>query len=410
MVDLGILGVAPPAAPTVGAEAGTRPATIDRAASWRHRRAALRSWWDQHRPPSGDSAGRGSPGLHAVFTALAESHGVGWRGWPTRLQRHDDPAVARAAAEARDEVAFWHWVDEVADDQLIELSDELRGMGVTLMGDLPVGFDPNGFDAWIDRPTLVEGASIGAPPDEFNPAGQNWRLPPYSPVALLAAEYEPFLRTIRAQFRRYGGLRIDHVMGLFRLFWIPAGGEPGDGTYVRFRSTDLIDLVVLEATRAGAFVVGEDLGTVEPEVREAMRTRGIASTKVALFESTDAEHWPSRSLGTITTHDLPTVRGLLDDSDPWHQAALAERLRNFARVDADTDAAEVGRAAHRRLAASGSDLVLATLEDVVGTAARVNLPGTIDEYPNWRVPLPLAADELATDDFANDVIDAVADR
>jgi 4-alpha-glucanotransferase len=212
---------------------------------------------------------------------------------------------------------------------------------------------------------------------------------------------------LRSTLRRYGGLRVDHVMGLFRLFWIPEGGGPDDGTYVRYPEAELLDVVVEEVNDAGAFLVGEDLGTVETHVREAMAARGIGSMKVALFETVPPWDWPQRSLAMLTTHDLPTTRGLLDHRDPRWDERLAAAVRRFADLW-DAEPRDIAVAAHRALGASRSDLAIATLEDLAWSAERVNLPGTVDEYPNWRVPLPVTVRELAASAHAAEIVEAIS--
>ncbi|HKY15342.1 MAG TPA: 4-alpha-glucanotransferase [Microthrixaceae bacterium] len=384
---------------------------IDRDAAWAAIRAELELRWQVERASrraSGTTAPDAGPlaARHATFTALAEHHGGGWRTWPVELHDPRSPTVAAWIEAHRALVDFWGWVDATADAQLSDCSSALRSLGVSLMGDLPVGVHPSGADAWYDQELLAPGVTVGAPPDTFNPAGQDWALPAYLPHALRESGFEPVRRMIAAALRWYGGLRVDHVMGWFRLFWIPDGAGPEDGTYVRYPARELIDAVVHEVDDAGAFLVGEDLGTVEPEVRREMAARGIASTKVALFESRTRRRWPERSLGALTTHDLPTVRGLLEHRDPRWDPRLARSLRRFAGRPR-RDPRRVAEAAHGRLGRSRSGLVLATLEDLAWSADRVNLPGTIDEYPNWRVPMPVDIATLAEDPFARRCADAL---
>lgn len=338
---------------------------------------------------------------HALFNALVERFGTGWPAWPTSLQDPRGDEVRRAARELALEVDFWCWVQWMADEQLTEATAPAE-----LMCDLPVGVDPWGFDAWWDAPVLARGVSIGAPPDPFAPEGQDWGLPPYDPVALRSADYEPWLSTLRANLERGAGLRMDHVMQLFRLFWVPPAGTPAEGAYVRWQGQELLDLLVLEASRAGSWIVGEDLGTVEDGVRELLSERGVAGTRVAWFESDRPDGWPAHSLGTLSTHDLPTVMGALSGSDP-RPGDMAERIRDLVGEDQRSDTAALV-AAHRRLAEAGSDLVLASAEDLVGSPLRVNLPG-INDYPSWRQRLPLAVDALDDDDTAIAVSGALAE-
>lgn len=335
-----------------------------------------------------------NPGLtgHATFNALVEAYGTGWPAWPAELHDAQSDAVRAAAAELVDQVEFWTWVQWLAHEQLTSIAAR-----VDLMFDLPVGVDPWGYDAWIDAPVLARNVSIGAPPDGFAPDGQDWGLPPYDPVRLRAAGYEPFLATLRTNLRRGAGLRIDHVMQLFRLFWVPPDGTPAQGAYVRWHGQELLDLVALESVRAGTWVVGEDLGTVEPGIRELLAERGVAGTKVAWFESSPPSEWPAASLATLSTHDLPTVMGALDGSDP-RSGDMADRMRSLGSSDGRDDAPgrtneQVLIAAHAALGHAGSAVALVSIDDMIGSPDRVNLPG-VNDYPSWRHRLPVGVDEL----------------
>ena len=281
------------------------------------------------------------------------------------------------------------------------------------MADLPVGFDRDGFDAWVDQDLLALEWSVGAPPDEFNSLGQDWGLPPYVPSQLRNAGYRPWIDTVRRILRHAGALRVDHVMGLFRLFWIPIDGDARSGGYVQQFGTELLDLAVTEAVRAGAALIGEDLGTVEDHVRGSLAQREVFGYRIAWFEDDPPDVWPANTLGSLTTHDLPTLAGLwtgTDEADridaglaPDPEGAEVMRRRIAAaagmELPTDQDAADAGAdelrlAAHAALARSGSDVVVATLEDAIGVTERTNLPGTVDEHPNWRLALPVPIDEL----------------
>lgn len=380
---------------------------VDRDALWATHRRGLADRYDQ--AGAGELAAaaefRSRHGrvleAHAVFNALVEKLGTGWPAWPTSLQDPAGHEVATAARELGADVDFWCWVQWLADDQLRAATST-----VALMCDLPVGVDPWGFDAWWDSAVLARGVTIGAPPDPFEPDGQDWGLPPYDPVALRAANYEPYLSTLRANLTRGAGLRIDHVMQLFRLFWIPPAGTPRDGAYVRWHGQELLDLLVLEATRAGTWLIGEDLGTVEDGVRELLASRGVAGTKVAWFEDSAPATWPVHSLGTLSTHDLPTVVGALDGSDP-RPGDMAERITALAGTERGADPIATLVEAHRRLGDAGSDLVLASAEDLVGSPARVNLPG-VNDYPSWRRRLPVPVDQFEDHPVARAVSTALA--
>jgi 4-alpha-glucanotransferase len=252
--------------------------------------------------------------------------------------------------------------------------------------------------------------SVGAPPDEFNTRGQDWGLPPFVPWKLRQAGYQPFIDTVRAAFRHAGGIRIDHVMGLFRLFWVPPDGGPADGGYVRYPASDLLDIVALESHRARAFVVGEDLGTVEDSVRAELHDRHMLSYRLLWFEPGPPERYPEQALAAVTTHDLPTIAGLWTGSDRDDQRAaglepndesedqVRRRLQELTGADEDAPVDEVTAAAYRALARAPSRVLLATLDDALGVTERPNLPGTVDERPNWSIALPVPIEELAEDE------------
>ena len=251
--------------------------------------------------------------------------------------------------------------------------------------------------------------AVGAPPDEFNTRGQDWGLPPFDPWRLRAAGYGPFVETIRASLRHAGGLRVDHVMGLFRLFWIARGQPAATGAYVRYPASELLDIVALEAHRAGAYVVGEDLGTVEDQVRAEMAARDLLSYKLLWFEERPPPEYPVRALAAVTTHDLPTVAGLWTGSDLEHQHRLGmepnvestysmcRRLGDMTGVAADAPPDEVVAHMYTALGTAPCLLLTAALDDAVTVLERPNMPGTVDEWPNWSIALPLPLEELMAD-------------
>jgi 4-alpha-glucanotransferase len=250
---------------------------------------------------------------------------------------------------------------------------------------------------------------VGAPPDEFNQRGQDWGLPPFNPWSLRTLEYEPFICTIRAALGHARGIRIDHVMGLFRLFWIPEGAAAPEGTYVQYPWKDLLGIVSLESQRADAYVVGEDLGTVEAYMRDELSARNIASYRLLWFEDNPPPHYPAKSMAAVTTHDLPTIAGLWTESDlrrqhelgmdPNHEATEAIRRRISAMIDREVGSPveDVADACHDLLANASSALVSVTLEDALRLEERPNFPGTTDEWPNWSVALPLPLEALIED-------------
>lgn len=362
--------------------------------------AAELASFERWRAAQGDDLAR-----FAIFCTLAERFGPAWSRWPEAYQRADGEAVAAVVTTDARRVEFHAWCQWVLDRQL----GAAAANGVGLIGDLAVGFNSAGFDAWIDRDLLALGCRVGAPPDTFNQAGQDWGLPPYAPWKLRAASYRPFIAAVRANLRHLKGLRIDHVMGLFRLYWIPEGLGAREGTYVRYPANDLLDLLALEATRAGAYVVGEDLGTVEDEVRAELTSRRLLSCRVMWFEEPAPDEWPEQAMATITTHDLPTVAGVWTGADEQARldAGLAEdpgandwfrsRLTQATGLDDTASVTDVIAGAHAALAASPALVRLATLDDACGAPERPNLPGTLDEHPNWRLPLPLTLDQILTD-------------
>jgi 4-alpha-glucanotransferase len=382
---------------------------IDRDAVFRLKMSALESVWARADP--GDAAlaryrAREGQGLEefATFCALAERHGSGWGRWPAEHRHPASPAVARFAAQHARRIAFHAWLQWQLDEQLARAGQALR-----LVTDLAIGFDGQGADAWAWQDVLAQGVTVGAPPDEFALEGQDWGLPPFIPHRLRAGGYQPFVETVRAGFRHAGGMRIDHVMGLFRLFWVPAGVTARGGAYVRYPTDDLLAILALESERARAPVVGEDLGTVAPGVRERLAAEGILSTRVLLFEPMPSAY-PTLSLAAITTHDLPTVRGLWTGSDLREQqqiglapnvagtASLRARLGELTRLGPEATAEATTLVLHRRLSEAPSAVIVATLDDALGVAERPNLPGTTStQRANWALALPVPLEDIQQD-------------
>lgn len=352
----------------------------------------------------------------AIFAALTEHLGPGWHSWPEPYRRPENPAVTRFGRERADRVAFHAWVQWAFDRQLADASSSLRRIA-----DMPVGVDPGGFDAWDWQDALAIGATVGAPPDRFNATGQDWGLPPFIPHRLRAAGYGPFIDTIRAQLRHAGGLRIDHVLGLFRLWWIPSGHGPARGGYVRYPTDEMLEIVAIESQRANAVVIGEDLGTVPRGVRGELRRRRLLSTRLVYFERRRPARYVRQALAAVTTHDLPTMAGVWGGSDLDDQAAagiepdhrglslLRARLARAAGVPADAALDRVVEDVHRRLAASPSMLVAATLEDALRVEERPNLPGTVaPQRDNWSLALPLRLEEIVADPRVGTLTDILA--
>lgn len=324
----------------------------------------------------------------ATYCAVAEAHGPSWREWPAQAES--------TAAPLR--VAFHAWLQWLAENQLSAAAGELG-----LVTDLAVGVDPGGPDAWIWSDSFAEGVRVGAPPDEFNTRGQDWGLPPFDPWKLRSSGYAAWIETLRSDMAHGVGLRVDHVMGLFRLFWIPAGTDARSGTYVYYPHHDMLNILALEAHRAGAYVVGEDLGTVEDEVRRDLAERNVLSYRVWWFEEQPPAAWPEAAMGAVTTHDLPTVAGVLTGSDLQAQLdigaepneesseALARKLSERAP---GSSAEEVVAAVYADLAEAPCYLLTATLDDVLAVEERPNMPGTTDAWPNWCIALPTPLEEL----------------
>jgi 4-alpha-glucanotransferase len=342
----------------------------------------------------------------AIHSALAERHGDDWRRWPAELRHPSAGGVAQWAAAHREHVALHEWIQWQIDVQLAAAGREVR-----LINDLAVGVDPKGVDAWIDQDLVVPGMRLGAPPDAFAIAGQDWGLPVLDPWKLRASGYKPFRDVIRAGVRRAGGLRIDHVLGLFRQWWIADGADPADGVYVRFPSEELLALVALESHRAGALVVGEDLGTVAPGVRTALARHRVLSSRLLWFEDRPPEKLPWRCQAAVSSHDLPTVAGLWTGADLEEQrklglepdAAAYARLRK--RIEAlgvapDADVAQVCALLHTRLARSRAAVVTASLDDLALISDRANMPGSAGRRPNWRLSMRRPLEEVLDSTFA----------
>ncbi|OBI50860.1 4-alpha-glucanotransferase [Mycobacterium sp. E787] len=416
---------------------------IDYDLVWAAKRAALEVLWRAEGRPSPLDASPNSGGLRdwATYCALAERHGGRWTRWPEPLRHVTGPAVAAARGELAPRLAFHAWVQERCAEQLAAVRDTARaaGMALGVLHDLPVGVDPEGADAWALADVFATGVSVGAPPDNFTPRGQDWGLPPWRPDRLAATGYAALRDVVRAVLAHADGLRIDHVAGLWRLWWIPPGDSPDRGTYVHYDADVMLAVLALEAHRAGATVVGEDLGTVEPEVTQALAGNGMLGSAVSWFTRDEdapgqpllpSARWPARAAASISTHDLPTAAGflrgehvraraelgLLDDVPAEQAAADRERAEWLALLrsegllgTAEPDDAAIIVAMHRFLAATPSRLRLIAPYDVVAELRQPNLPGTVDEYPNWRLPLPETLEQLRADPRVGEITAAFRD-
>lgn len=353
----------------------------------------------------------------ATWCLLSELHGSDWHDWPAELHDPHGAAVARVRREHADRIDFHMWLQWIADQQLstAQSSGTDAGMPVGLICDLAVGVNGSGADAWMLNGLFAREMNVGAPPDPFNQAGQDWGQPPMRPDVLEQMAYAPLREMVSNALRHAGGVRIDHIMGLFRLWWVPKGLGPRQGAYVRYNHEAMVGIVALEAYRAGALVIGEDLGTVEPWVRDHLAARGILGTSIMWFETgpdgwpRQPQQWREHAMSSVTSHDLPPTSsylrgdhvelrdrlGLLTESvDEERENARRERetwlasLRQQGVLEADEDDPEqVTLAMHTLLTRTPSKVINATLTDAVGDPRTQNLPGTEDEYPNWRVPL-----------------------
>lgn len=412
---------------------------IDHDLVWAAKRDALELLWRSEGRP--DALAGASEGLRdwATYCALAERHGGRWSRWPEALRDVASPAVAAARDELAPRVALHAWVQQRCAEQLTGVRTAAReaGMALGVLHDLAVGVDADGADAWALADVLAGGVSIGAPPDNFTPRGQDWGLPPWRPDRLAATGYAALRDMLQAVLAHADGLRIDHVAGLWRLWWIPPGDGPDRGTYVHYDADVMLAVLALEAHRAGATVVGEDLGTVEPEVTEALADNAMLGCAVSWFtrdQSAPDEpllrptQWPSRAAASLSTHDLPTAAGFMSGEHVRARADLGllndvpaeqanadkeraewlEMLRSEGLLDAATepDESQIVVAMHRFLASTPSQLKLVSPYDVIGERRQPNLPGTVDEYPNWRLPLAETLEELRADPRVAEVVAA----
>ena len=379
----------------------------------------------------------------ALFDALqehfyaADSSIWGWPVWPDAYRDPASPAIVAFANAHAERVDFFAWLQWQAERQRAVVAERARaaGLAVGLYTDLAVSIDRGGAEAWAEQHLYAIGASVGAPPDAFNANGQDWGLPPIIPRQLRDAGYATFIATLRANMRNAGALRIDHAMGLSRLYWVPSGATPGDGTYVRYPLDDLLGLLALESERHRCLVIGEDLGTVSDEVRTALARNDILSYRVLLFERDGAgdfhppSHYPEAALATASTHDLPTLAGWWEGRDIALRAAhgqlgtqadlaaqMAQRVRDRGQLlsalarsrllpdgtPLDPDAVPsltpaLATALQAFLARTPSVLLVVQPEDVFGVPEQANLPGTVSEHPNWRRKLPVALEDVDAD-------------
>jgi 4-alpha-glucanotransferase len=374
---------------------------------------------------------------HACFDALDRHFGAtlgaasGWSNWPEEYRDVNGGAAAQFAAEHPEDIEYYAYLQWLAHEQLCDAQSLTRelGMPVGLYGDYAVGANPSGSETWVDRSSYCMGAEIGAPPDPLALKGQGWGIPPQDPWVMQAQRLQGFARLIRNNMRYYGAIRLDHVMALFRLWWVAAGFPATEGAYVHYPLQQLLTVLSLESARSACLVVGEDLGVVPDEMRQAMPEYGLYRYKVLLFEKLDGrfrrpDEYAQRALATPTTHDMPTLRSYWEGRDielrrrlnlypsaEVENAVIRERERDrelllgalqeqglkpaqpATPVDAFT--AELAHALHLYLARSATVLVAVQIEDLLGEALPVNVPGTDREYPNWQRKVSADFEDIA---------------
>ena len=395
---------------------------VDRDLSWKSKLKALRKIFELPRSISRQAqfehfCAEGGESLEdfALWSALVFENGD--IELPERFASINAPEVEQARQRLAGEIEFWQWCQWIVFDQLIRAQESAHrlGMDMGIMSDLAVGVHSLGSEIWSMPEIFAPGMSVGAPPDMYSQQGQNWSQPPWSPRGLAQAGYAPLRDMLRSVLSYSGAVRIDHILGLFRLGWIPEGMEASAGAYVSYDHEAMVGIVLLEAQRAGAVVIGEDLGTVEPWVRGYLNDRGILGTSVLWFEKEGSGWplWPDRyrrsCLAAVTTHDLPPTLGylegvhtqlrnrlglLVEDLDQVLEADRVERERMESRLkeggfihSENPSEEDLVLGFHAYLAASPALLLAVSLVDAVGEKAPQNLPGTSDQYPNWCIPL-----------------------
>lgn len=383
--------------------------------------------------------------LHAELHA-EDSNMWGWPVFPEKYRTFESPATQKFIKDNIEKVHLYMYLQWLADCQINDAQSlaEEKGMAVGLYRDLAVGVADSGSETWADEGNLVMDASIGAPPDILGPLGQNWGLPPLNPEVLQATGYDAYIKLLRANMKHCGALRIDHVLGLLRLWWIPKGEDATQGAYIYYPVQDMLAILALESHRYQCSVIGEDLGTVPDEIVDILADAGVHSYKVFFFETSEEDggfispkHYASQSMAALCTHDMPTLRGfwhcddlkmgqeiglypnqeqlngLFDDrleckqgildSVAWHGFLPEGVGRDASQVPMDSYLAE---ALQLHVAAGSSTLLSVQLEDWLEMDQPVNIPGTVDEYPNWRRKLSMNLDEI----FAHDGVNRIASR
>lgn len=373
--------------------------------------------------------------LQAHFQA-ADPAVWGWPAWPADFRSPDTAAVGAYSAAHGDELDFYIYLQWQAERQLADVAQRAgAALGIGLYQDLALGIDPGGAEAWSGQGCYAQGAHLGAPPDDFSFGGQDWGLLPMIPQRLRATAYAPFIATLRAAMRHAGALRLDHVMSLQHVFWVPAGSPPATGAYVRYPFDEMLGILALESQRNRCLVIGEDLGTVPEGFRQAVAARGVLSYRPLFFERNDdgsfrpPADYPRQALAVVGTHDMPTLQGFWQGGDIDTRAALGlfptpaqleaaviaraeDRIRlllalqhagrlpegiGIQAMDLPAMTAELALAIHAWLAGAPAMLLGVQVDDIFGVLEQANLPGSPAAYPNWRRKLPLAIESWSSD-------------
>jgi 4-alpha-glucanotransferase len=354
----------------------------------------------------------------AAFETLRHMHSGAWWEWPEPWRKPTDDALSRLRESYADDVGFHEFLQWNAERQLERCRDiaRARSLSIGLYLDTAIGVDGGGADVWMEQGVMLRGLSVGAPPDQFNPAGQDWGLTAYNPHGLVASDFEPFRQMLRSAMRHAGAIRIDHVLGLMRLFIIPHGLSAGQGAYLRLPFADMLAVVAQESRRWNCITIGEDLGTVPEGFRTTLSAWGVWSYLVVMFERNSdgsfrrPDEYPERAIATFNTHDLATFSGWMTSHDLRTKHAMnvdpgeTEDDRHNSRVTLCAALAAATGNQHigfddvaAFLAATPTRLVSIAIEDVLGIEDQVNVPGTVTEHPNWRRRWPVPLEELSSD-------------
>jgi 4-alpha-glucanotransferase len=401
---------------------------IDRAAVWKLKLTALERIWEVVKAdlPLEYQVWRDTQGTRltrfAIWSAIAEQLDTPeWMQWPDELRRPDSDMVRDFASHNGERVEFYAWCQWAAAGQFYSACHS----GVDVIADVAVGFDANSEDAWNYQDVVCFDFEIGAPPDTHNIEGQRWGLPPLLPTKLVETDFRPFINMVRATLTHTAALRLDHVMQLWRLYWVPQSLSAFQGVYVYYPVDALLAILRVEAVRSGAWIVGEDMGTVAAGVRETMATIGLLGNRSAM--RTPVTDFPELGVGTSSTHDQVTVAGLITGSDVDDLirigkgadfAQIANTRRGLAELagiaaekppeditEADVHAAVVAR--YQLLSSAPSRLVLVTLEDAAMVRERPNMPGAGSAYPSWCLALPRRVDDVMRSPLARDLVDVM---